>query len=320
MYANLEGIDLSWASLEGAYLVQANLRDAVLVEADLNGSVLTYTDFEGANLLAVAEAEAAPVAADLEGAVIWRTKLGGADLSDANLGGALFEPDSRNLLDVTRFVGTRNLWRMHYHQTPHALIALRNLFKESGWRHQEREITYAIKHTKVDQVFNLETFVTYARKEPPSFLEKVDAWFNLLFFEITTQWGMNPGRALIILLIFIPVFAVPYVVALRIDGKDGIWQKWSDERVRDDLGCAKPTRLQVGWSKAIGFGIYFSALSAFHIGWQDLKIGNWIARIQPREYTLRASGWVRTISGIQSLISVYLVAIWALTYFGRPFD
>ena len=45
-----------------------------------------------------------------------------------------------------------------------------------------------------------------------------------------------------------------------------------------------------------------------------------IARIQPREYTLRATGWVRTVSGVQSLISVYLVALWVLSYFGRPFE
>ena len=52
----------------------------------------------------------------------------------------------------------------------------------------------------------------------------------------------------------------------------------------------------------------------------NLNVGNWIARIQPREFTLRASGWVRMVSGIQSLISVYLLALSVLSYFGRPFD
>jgi hypothetical protein len=61
-------------------------------------------------------------------------------------------------------------------------------------------------------------------------------------------------------------------------------------------------------------------LSAFHIGWRDLNVGRWIARLQPGEYTLRTIGWVRVVSGLQSLISVYLVALWVLTYFGRPFD
>ena len=66
--------------------------------------------------------------------------------------------------------------------------------------------------------------------------------------------------------------------------------------------------------------LYFSLLSAFPLGWRELNVGTWIARVQPREYTLRATGWVRTVSGIQSLLSVYLLALWVLTYFGRPFE
>jgi len=45
-----------------------------------------------------------------------------------------------------------------------------------------------------------------------------------------------------------------------------------------------------------------------------------MTRLQPLEYMLRATGWVRVVSGIQSLLSVYLLALWALTYFGRPFE
>ena len=82
----------------------------------------------------------------------------------------------------------------------------------------------------------------------------------------------------------------------------------------------KISRLQCETLAAIGRAGYFSLLSAFHIGWRDLNVGTWIARVQPREYALRATGWVRVISGIQSLLSVYLLAMWALTYFGRPFQ
>ncbi len=65
---------------------------------------------------------------------------------------------------------------------------------------------------------------------------------------------------------------------------------------------------------------YFSLLSAFNLGWRELNVGNWISRIQKNEYSLRATGWVRTVAGLQSLLSVYLLALWVLTYFGRPFD
>ena len=115
-------------------------------------------------------------------------------------------------------------------------------------------------------------------------------------------------------------FTLAYVIALRNPAQDGICRIWSNERVRDDLGSNKPELLSATGLDSIKLAFYFCLLSAFHIGWRDLNVGNWITRVQPREYTLQASGWVRTVSGIQSLLSVYLLAIWGLTYFGRPFE
>lgn len=74
------------------------------------------------------------------------------------------------------------------------------------------------------------------------------------------------------------------MIALRRPGKDGIW---GEERIRCDLGTKKPTRLKVGAWSALGLGMYFSVLSAFHIGWCDLNVGNWIARIQLGQVGLR---------------------------------
>ena len=79
-------------------------------------------------------------------------------------------------------------------------------------------------------------------------------------------------------------------------------------------------RLSSRGLKALGQSLYFSLISAFHLGWRDLNVGTWLARLQPRDYALRGQGWVRVVAGVQSLISVYLIALWALTYFGRPFE
>ncbi len=79
-------------------------------------------------------------------------------------------------------------------------------------------------------------------------------------------------------------------------------------------------RLGGGWRTAILYGSFFSLLASFHLGWRELNVGVWISRLQPVEMSFRARGWVRVVSGIQSLMSVYLLAIWALTYFGYPFE
>jgi hypothetical protein len=72
------------------------------------------------------------------------------------------------------------------------------------------------------------------------------------------------------------------------------------------------------WS-ALRWASYLSLLSAVNIGFQQFTPGDWIRRLQGRDYSLQPVGWVRTIAGAQALISVYLLAMWALTQFGRPF-
>ena len=128
------------------------------------------------------------------------------------------------------------------------------------------------------------------------------------------------NKIYIFIIILILVFSLPYSISVYKPASDGIWRMWNSKRIRQDLGHNEAQLVSAGLLKSIIIGLQFSFLSAFHIGWKDLNVGNWISRIQPREYSLYATGWVRTVSGIQSLISVYLIAAWALTYFGRPFE
>jgi nitric oxide reductase large subunit len=74
------------------------------------------------------------------------------------------------------------------------------------------------------------------------------------------------------------------------------------------------------WFWRIGVALYFSVVSAFNIGWEEINIGSWIARMQPKEITLKATGWVRVVAGVQSLLGVYMVALSILSYFGHLFE
>jgi len=61
-------------------------------------------------------------------------------------------------------------------------------------------------------------------------------------------------------------------------------------------------------------------MCTFNIGFRDINFGRWLRMLTKHEYDLKPVGWVRTVAGLQSLVSVYLVALWFLTYFGRPFE
>ena len=141
---------------------------------------------------------------------------------------------------------------------------------------------------------------------------------------------MNPGRALTILLTLIIPFTVIYAVPISTSPEfasdtTGIYRirpegsiEVADGKI-ESVTTQNVERLYTEGIPVLWHAFHFSLLSAFHIGWRELNVGNWLARLQKQEYTLRARGWVRTVSGVQSLISIYLLAIWALSYFGRPF-
>jgi hypothetical protein len=93
---------------------------------------------------------------------------------------------------------------------------------------------------------------------------------------------------------------------------------WGDPA--DDAKAKKQIVHAQRWRDALWTAAYFSLLSAVNIGFEQFTPGDWIRRLQTREYSLEAVGWVRVVSGAQALISVYLLAMWVLTQFGQPFE
>jgi len=97
----------------------------------------------------------------------------------------------------TILVETENLETLRYEKAPHGLIELRRAFKDAGYREQERKITFALKRSERE--------IMMCRNQDDSEKDKckkrpIEATFNLVFFEFPVAYGMNPGRALTILL------------------------------------------------------------------------------------------------------------------------
>jgi hypothetical protein len=214
------------------------------------------------------------------------------------------------------------------------LVQLRELLQKAGLRDLERETTYAIERGRT-----INTVVDGA--DEGNFIEVFEGLFRFIAFDLTSSYGLYPGRALriilylglsLILAYFWPIRFSPQRSAPASQPSGSIYRIWSSDRVEtvwdaehqnEEIlmrNSVKIERLVGGWWFALRYAFYFSLLSAFSIGWRDLNVGAWISRVQTREYALRATGWVRFVSGLQSLLSVYLLAIWALTYFGRPFQ
>jgi uncharacterized protein YjbI with pentapeptide repeats len=245
--------------------------------------------------------------AELRRSILIKSKLVDTNLNDANvsginLTGSQYEPNSSpHKGSLGGIEGLKTVWFKKGKQS--GLVQLRAALKESGLRDLEREATYAIEHWK-------------AHWEP-----WYKRWIKHLLFEWTCGYGLDYLRPLLILLGLIVVFSYPYIIALEMRGTNGIWKVWPKERTNKNIGKEEPELLKgLRGPRVLGYAFYFSLLTAFHIGWRDLNVGSWISRVQPSEYVLKATGWVRFVSGVQSLISIYLLALWVLTQFGRPFD
>ncbi len=236
--------------------------------------------------------------------------LNGAKIGHVDLNGVAFNLEPGSIPLIPSFATVKNLDKLLYVDPPHSLVEIRNGLKEAGMREEERILNYVIKHGAMETAWRR-----------GGLMEKVEAFFSWLLFDFTTKWGMAPGRPLgflgWVMLALAPIYSV---VATRKRGKGRIWKVLDPARLDKPNDEIDSFPLSVGFFKAIWIGLYFSLLSAFRIGWREINVGNWISRLQPQEYTLQATGWVRVVCGLQSLLSVFFIALWALTYFGRPFE
>jgi Pentapeptide repeats (8 copies) len=304
--ANLQEAILAEANLQGASLQQANLQEVSLYEANLQGAILGGANLQGA-LLNLANLQGA----NLQEAILAEANLQGANLAGANLANAVYEPNLEKFPILWTLLNPDNhLERLVFYNSPAGLIALREAFKKAGMRTQERQVTYAIERTRRLKAWN--PFWEDKRPWREKLAGKSESLFSYVLFELPSHYGMAPGRALWGLLGMIPGFALFYWIALQHgSGHSGLWMIVPTDRLTRGRGHERVVRIRPqtaktwrerlrGESRMLRTGPYFSLLSAFHLGWREFNVGTWIARMQPREYTLRATGWVRTCNGLQS--------------------
>jgi hypothetical protein len=314
--------DFNWWSVEGnlpyALFKRARLERATFGQRWRPGAstLNREANFEGADFTLARLEETNFQNVRLKGAIFLFGKLDeadftGADIRDTNFMGAsvagvVFEPragfDSRS---IELAVGVELL---RYKQSARALLELREGFKKAGRRDLERRVTYAIETTRTAQLF-----------EQKKAIPILEAAVRTVAWRLPTAYDLQPERALLLLLMFVLLFSVPYWLSFSNVGEPMIWKVLPADRLNGD-GKLVFLRVRATGLNRTGYALMFSVFSAFTLGWRDLNVGMWLSRLQGTEYALRGSGWVRTLSGIQSLLSVYLLAMWALTQFGRLFE
>jgi uncharacterized protein YjbI with pentapeptide repeats len=310
-HANLSGANLSGATLDGAWLKSAGMEGANLEGANLEGASLRGAQLENAYLSD----------ANLKDADLTEANVSNADLSYVHLPGAIYAPRSKPPNPyVVGIVGLSTLKAPPGHEI--GLVQLLNLIENAGLPEGVREVTDSIQRavTKDDLSSPFWTF------------DWVNGIGRFVAFDLTTAYGLQPTRALLMIVglggILTLVYVWPILKARKHPENAGsVYRIFPADRInrtsRGTMIEKDPKAVCVcaeNWRGAFKQAAYFSLLSAVNIGFEQFTPGDWIRRMQNCDYTLEGVGWVRVVAGIQSVISVYLLAIWAITQFGRPFQ
>lgn len=176
-----------------------------------------------------------------------------------------------------------------------------------------------------------------------------------VLFDWPCGWGANPGRPLVIIAVLALLCTPVYWIGMHLTlDKGGLFLVATGERIptagakervrrisvspygqpatnaasAHHLGKKAPIsarrharRLRLKREyKAFQTALLFSLMSVFNIGFDGFNGGLWIRMLQSREFDIRARGWMRTVSGVQSLLGVGLLALAVLSYFGHPFE
>lgn len=309
--SSFKGLKLSKVALKGANLYGACLRNTNLNGLDLRNMAPDNGEEDRSNTVLERS--------DLQLADLQNVKLDGVALVRNNMLGTFIAGKGISLKDVIfepmtvpslRGLDERadQLRLLRYKSTSDGLAALREALRQGGLQKAERAITYAIESHRLESMQGLEKHV------------------RTVLFLWPTDFGLYPGNALWGLLIFWAAFTVIYALVILInkDELGGIHKFYPapSESVQHFCNADRkpPTKIETRnplW--AFSWAAYFSLISAFHIGWRDFNMGEWLVRMNPSDFTLRATGFTRVFTTIQSIVSVYLIAMCALTYFGRPF-
>ncbi|MDQ2746445.1 MAG: pentapeptide repeat-containing protein [Acidobacteriota bacterium] len=352
--ANLRGAALERADLAPAFISKADLTRASLVGTNLGSADLSNSNLTGALLIGAHLNKAFLVDADLTGATLKDAELTDAAFDGVNLTNVYYEP--KNNPEIRYIAGALNLQTLRYTELPDALVTLRKSFADIGFREQQNKITYAVKRSENELLWQ-DAFQTvcppdetplcgYELKRGRECANGVCAgepqnvlyyYLNLIFFDWTVRYGMRPERALIMVFFLWLICAFIYALFIHYPGKDGIYliktRKHRDPvRTRglrivphrlNKTECARHWHWWRWWRREwriFRLGMFFSLMTTFNIGFKEFDVGRWLGLLTKREYELIPRHWTRTVAGFQSLVSLYLIAMWILSHFGQPFE
>jgi hypothetical protein len=313
----------------------AALKKAEFTDCDMSGSDFTAVNGEEIKFRHDTLTKARFDAAKLKGSIFEGGDLKDATFLASDMSGVLFAPDTLpNDRSLARALSLSRI-RAPYNEV--ALFQLRNQFREAGNASQAREITYAIESGRQERYAGecstgLDSTLVIGRGERLAACGMYS--IRALAFSFTCHFGLTPWRPLLLLvymwvlctiLLFVILAStrkrlVSIAVTRALGGKTRVREYGIGEFREHLVFNAKGLRRLVrSVLRFLRISARLSLVNLFNLQFRDVEVGKWLRMMSFRDYDLKPKGIVRTISGIESILSLYLIALWVLVYFGDPF-
>lgn len=244
-----------------------------------------YIEFEGASFEAEFDKD--------ENGTLYSGNFYGSNLINiyflnADLSNVIMDLDTLSELSMGSLAFAKGLRKLKFTR-PDMLSRIKTYFRQNHYRQSEREITCALK------------------RHDQNLIEKIA-------FDYTTEYGSNFSRPFIILFWIWLIASVVYFSFLQFKKQSGLFVTITelDETVTnyEITNIFRKARI----------ACFFSLLCTFNIGFRGFNFGRIIKLLLTKDMDFRPTGALRTVSAIQAILSVFLIGLWILSYFGRPFD
>lgn len=347
--ANLSGAFISqtemlWTQLQKAKFSNSSVLGSKITDSNLKGAKLDHTTFVGGSLQNSLLDDADLRSAGLLGTDLSGTRFSGADLQDTAYE-PITAPELRGIANAHHLESLRML------TSPDALTALRQAFVAGGYTEQRNRLTYVLKRQENDlrwrRAHDTNCTEPSCRTERLLGHECVEGacqgrWVNYfyyglnwIFFDWTVRYGMAPEHALMLLIGQGIFFALVYCGFLHFSRRSSLImvkrrRASKPESLRRVRYRPRIIPSSTGWRyrwnwlvreiHLIRVALFFSLLNTFHSGFNAVDPGKWIRLLTKHEYNLEPERWLRTVAGVQTVVSLFLFAMWLLTQFGHPFE
>lgn len=326
--ADLRCVSFSTSSVKGAIFAGATLDDAQLrdlIDADdtnFRGAHMSRVDFSRSRL----KNAHFDAAATLGGARFVQSDVTDATFVGADMTGVGWSPTtSPPAAAIASAKGLETLiplpFRPGEEPSLSGLRLLRSALKTGGEREAAEEVTKAYEEAETQSLW------THAGLLDLKGLSNlIAATWRSVAWGLLTDYGLSPWRAFLAYLAVAIGFAPFYWGAIPRGGAKSLALRWvyrKDTLAAD--GTMRDVDLVVGISardvrSRLWAALRASANATLAIGFGDVKLGEWLARLRWTESELEAVGWLRVVAGVQSLVATVIFVLWAWCMFGDPFE